>query len=317
MAIAAWLRGATLVNWLQDLFPEVGVRLGVAGLVNVQSLLVALRDRSLHAASLNVVLGERMRDALIARGIPAARILVLPNWAEKNLHPVAREQNALRDQWGYSADEFVVGYSGNMGRAHDIESIIAAAVRLREHMRIRFLFIGDGAKRRLVEQTIVANDLHNVLVKGYQDQCTLSQSLSLPDVHLVSLLPELEGLIVPSKLYGALAVGRAVINIGDTDGEVARVLHASAAGHSCASGDVQRLCELLQDVSEGDACADAGANGLRYARANLHRDIALQRWHRALAMLDIHRGGHPGRVLVGVGAAAGNGSPQLTSSMPQ
>jgi glycosyltransferase involved in cell wall biosynthesis len=284
-APCAWLRGATLVNWLQDLFPEVGARLAVPGLRSIESVLLALRDASLRAARMNVVLGGRMRDVLRARRIPADRIRVLQNWTDGDVQPVPVAENVLRAQWGFRPDDFVVGYSGNMGRAHDMETFVAAAIRLRAHQRIRFLFVGGGAKRALVEQAVAAHGLGNVTLRDYQPRDLLAASLSVPDVHLVSLLPALEGLIVPCKIYGALAAGRPIVNVGDANGEVARLLEDSGAGVTHAVGDVDALCATLSSLAADGTAAALGAAGLAYSREHLRRDVAVQRWVRALTEL--------------------------------
>src|SRR5437764_3596109 len=121
-ALACALRGARLVNWTQDLFPEVATALGMrfAGWAR------PLRDWSLRRAATNVALGEQMAARIRERG---GRAVVRHNWAGAALHPVAREANALRARWQLG-DAFVVEYSGNAGRAHEVATIAAAMRRL-------------------------------------------------------------------------------------------------------------------------------------------------------------------------------------------
>src|SRR5262245_4927732 len=122
------LRGARLVNWLQDIFPETAeaLRIGGRGAKALFRVLRWLRDRSLKAAHTNVVLAERMAERVCGLGIPAERVRVIANWADgKAIEPIEREANSLRAAWGL-ADAFVVGYSGNLGRAHEIETLLEA-----------------------------------------------------------------------------------------------------------------------------------------------------------------------------------------------
>jgi colanic acid biosynthesis glycosyl transferase WcaI len=130
-ALVCWLRGVRLVNWLQDVFPEVAAELGVKIMQGrVGRAVRRLRNASLRAAARrNVVLGERMARYLEGEGIPAGRITVIPNWAEENVRPVAAQENPLRTAWGLG-DKFVVGYSGNMGRAHEFETMLGAMAQL-------------------------------------------------------------------------------------------------------------------------------------------------------------------------------------------
>src|SRR5580704_805766 len=202
-------RGAHLVNWLQDIYPEIAVELDVPFLKGpVFSLIANLRDRSLKAAAANVVVGNRMADGVTARGIAADRIHVIANWCEDdNIHPVSPSKNPLRREWKLE-DKFVVGYSGNLGRAHEFDTVLAAADRLKSNPEIIFLCIGGGHLMKRLAECVRERNLGNFRFMDYQDQSTLGLSLCVPDVHWISLLPQVEGLIVPSKIYGIAAAGR-------------------------------------------------------------------------------------------------------------
>ena len=128
---AARLRGARRVNWLQDLFPEVATALGMRlGGALVRGTLAWMRNRSLRAADVNVVLGSRM-EVLVARLAPRVPVRVVPNWSPTaDIAPLPRAANPLAVQW-HMKDRFVVGYSGNLGRAHELGIVLAAAERLR------------------------------------------------------------------------------------------------------------------------------------------------------------------------------------------
>src|ERR1700761_4031311 len=143
---AARRRGAGLINWLQDLYPEIAIALDVP-LVRSPVLtrqLARWRDRSLHAAEANIVVGELMAEKLAALGVAPARIHIIPNWCnDVELRPVAHSENPLRQAWGLQ-DKFVFGYSGNLGRAHQFETVLAAAASLRDDSRFVFLMIGGG-----------------------------------------------------------------------------------------------------------------------------------------------------------------------------
>ena len=123
-----WLRGGRLVNWLQDIFPETAQALGLGGRTArvPYGLMRWIRNRSLKAARMNVVLGERMAQHVTALGVSSERIRIVPNWANGEvIAPVDHAANALRGEWGLG-DAFVVGYSGNLGRAHEIDTLLDA-----------------------------------------------------------------------------------------------------------------------------------------------------------------------------------------------
>ena len=142
---AARKKGARLVNWLQDIYPEIAVELGVPLLKGPIAFGVCYwRDRSLKSAAVNVVVGEGMAERLVKRGLTSAHIKVIHNWTDDTeIVPIPHKQNQLRKLWGLE-DKFVVGYSGNLGRAHDFDTILAASEQLRDDPRIIFLFIGSG-----------------------------------------------------------------------------------------------------------------------------------------------------------------------------
>ena len=124
MGWVAALRGARLINWLQDLFPEVATALGIQVLTGpLAGILKKVRNQSLKQAEMNVVLGRLMAERLRAEAIPGNQIRVIHNWADgQQLYPLAAKDNPLRRDWDLE-QRFVIEYSGNMGRAHEFESL--------------------------------------------------------------------------------------------------------------------------------------------------------------------------------------------------
>jgi glycosyltransferase involved in cell wall biosynthesis len=268
---AARRRGLHLVNWLQDLYPEVALALGVPIIKGpLGRVFLELRDASLRAAATNVVVGEAMAELLRARGIASDRIRIIPNWCDdEEIRPLARLDNPLRREWGLG-DRFVVGYSGNLGRVHEFTTVLAAAERLRGDQRVRFLFIGGGRKFAELVKCVHERGLdHLFRFQPYQERRLLKLSLNVPDVHLVSVKSELEGLIVPSKLYGIAAAGRPIITVAAADGEIAGLVRR----HGCG---------VVVEPGQGELLAGA----LRSLRADPDRLAAMGR--RARTMLDTH-----------------------------
>jgi colanic acid biosynthesis glycosyl transferase WcaI len=286
-AFVSRLAGVRLINWLQDLFPEVASALHIKGCSRLLSRgLSALRDLSLRAAEANVVPGGGMASYLGRRGIPEERIWVRHNWSDgSKVRPVASDLNPLRRDWGLLG-KFVVGYSGNMGRAHDFSTILAAASALRYRSDIAFLLIGDGQQRTWIEQQVQEQDLANVLLKPLQPEARLSESLSLPDVHLISLRPELEGFVVPSKFYGAAAAGRGVLFIGNADGEMGQLLTTGRLGAVVAERDHRALSNWIDRLHDSpETCAEWGRNARKLFETRFDQSAACASWqHVFLAM---------------------------------
>ncbi|MFY8049673.1 MAG: glycosyltransferase family 4 protein [Erythrobacter sp.] len=297
----AMVRGAVLVNWHQDVFPEVMQALGLMrgrGGRLLLGLLRWLRNRSLRRAAVNIVLGPAMARHLIGEGAPPEKIRIMPNWADGALiRPVARADNALRRSWGFEG-QFVVGYSGNLGRAHEIDTFVDAIALVQAKVaaqtgddaklagRIRWLFIGGGAQMQAMREAVAARGLGDVRFEDYQPRERLAESLSLPDLHLISLRPDMEGLIVPSKYYGIAAAGRPALMIGAADGDIGNLLGETGTGRVIAEGDAAGLADAVMAFArdpEKTARQGEAARALFEARFALPH--ALERWRAMLASL--------------------------------
>jgi colanic acid biosynthesis glycosyl transferase WcaI len=271
---------AALINWQQDVFPEIASHLGANPLPRwLDNLLKRARDASLRAATMNVLIGGRMREYLAARGIPESKLCVIENWADGDaIQPKPPSTSALRARLGL-VDHFVVCYSGNLGRAHEFETLLGAAEALNGEPRFIFLIIGNGAKMDALKQAVAERTLGNFRFLPYQPRDTLEDSLAAGDVHLVSLLPVLEGLIVPSKLYGILAAGRPLIFIGDSGGDIGRVIERTQCGRLVRVGDSTALENTLRNLEgERDSLERIGARARKLLSEEYSLQRALERW---------------------------------------
>ena len=283
LAIVARLTGARLVNWVQDLFPEVATAVGMRlGGSRLTGLLTWLRNRSLRAAHTNVVIGGRM-GKLVASHAPAVPVREIHNWSPTSeIQPLDRSANPLAYEWALNG-KFIVGYSGNLGRAHELAIFLDAAEHLKARREIVLLIIGEGAQKQTLQQQAGERGLGNIVFKPYQPKEALKYSLTLPDVHLVSLKPELEGLIVPSKFYSSIAAARPVIFLGAEDGEIARLIANGQCGITVPPNDVALLVNAIERLC--DNSPERMAMALN-ARALFEREydqpIAIAKWRNLL-----------------------------------
>ncbi len=285
-AIAA-RRHAMLVIWLQDIFPEVAQRYGIPGTGGVTgNLLRRYRNRSLRMATCIVVIGERMATHVrnVLGSVPAGKIKVIHNWANGELIcPVAPKDNALRHKWMLQ-EMFVVGYSGNLGRVHEFETLLSAARILRDtDPDICFLIVGRGPRLRQVMTSARRQGLTNMRFEPHQDQDMLSLSLALPDVHVCTLHPVFEGLVQPSKIYGVMAAGRPTLFIGDPAGETAQILDESCAGITVPSGESHKLASAIRMLRDDPTRRKSMGESARAAfESRYDRSIAFAHWEALL-----------------------------------
>ncbi|MGD9583356.1 MAG: glycosyltransferase family 4 protein [Lysobacterales bacterium] len=285
-AFARW-RGALLVNWLQDVFPEVAMRLRQPPVpVWLGFALQKLRNRSLRRAAMNVAIGQRMAETLRELGVADRRLQVVCNWAHEDaIRPLPAARSALRHRLRLDG-QFVVGYSGNLGRAHDIDTLFDAAERLRDQEAIAFLVIGGGHGYQLLQERCRAASLGQVHFLPYQPIEALADAMAAADLHLVSLLPSLEGLIVPSKFYGIAAAERPIGFVGDPDGELARLIAGNDCGFSVAWGDGAALArQILASAADPARGRAQGQHARELLERDFSRAAAHARWHDLLNAL--------------------------------
>lgn len=277
-----FLKRAKLVNWLQDLYPEVAVSFGIKPLIPLSPALAFLRGVALKKAQHNVVIGEQMKSRLLDLGIPTERISVIQNWStQDDVRPLSHDQNPLRREWGLEG-RFVVAYSGNLGRAHEIDTLLDAAEKLRSETDLVLLFIGGGALSGRLRAEVESRHLgHLFRFEPYQPAAALSASLTLPDAFWVSLRPEMEGLIVPSKFYGNCAAGRPTIFVGDPAGEIGRLVEEHDCGLSVSVGEPAQLAEAILSLKNDRSRLEAmGRNARRASETTLSKAAALAAWEQ-------------------------------------
>lgn len=297
IGIGAWavsmLRGARLFHWVQDIYPEVAIQLAGQRWLTV---LRPLRDLAWRRATRCITLGTDMAALLTAARVAPDRISLAPNWAPAGLTPQpASAGNTLRADWGLTG-KFVVAYSGNLGRVHDLDPVLAVAAELRGDPRIVFLFVGGGARRGALEAEAARLGLDNLQFRPSQPRAQLTASLAVGDVHLVTLLPGCEHTVFPSKLYGIAAIGRPVVFIGPRDCELSRLVTYPALRFGVAferSEPVLIAASLRTLASDPAECARLAAASVEFARRNGGAETAAARWDAWLSRCELAASAHP------------------------
>jgi colanic acid biosynthesis glycosyl transferase WcaI len=285
---AAYARGVRTVHWIHDIYPEllpaVSRRPGSTFMVDA---LRPARDRAWRHAGACVTLGTEMAAFVASTGVASPRIHVVPNWAPKGIMPASDDAvAALRREWNLTG-KFVVAYSGNLGRVHDVTALFGAADRLRDDDRFVFLFLGGGAGFDRLRQEVVRQRLTHVRLLEAQPRSALATSLSLPDVHVVSLRDGCESLVFPSKLYGIAAAGRPVLALAPQECEVARLVTAHGLGMAFSPRDDAGVADGLRTLAGQPAqlqtCAAASA---QFGRTHAQWQPAIAAWDELLRKLD-------------------------------
>jgi len=274
------LRKQPYVCLVMDIYPDVAIR---DGMLNGSSAAAFVAKRLSHYAIKNadrvIVIGRCMKDYLSTDFGKQTSVEVIPNWANEDvIYPVLNANNPMRRELGLEG-KFIVLYSGNMGVSHFFDDVLEVARRLKEDDRICFIFIGEGARRGEIEEAKESHGLNNVLILPFQQAVRLHYSLSLGDVHFVSLRAGFEGLVVPSKAYGVMAAGRPIIYQGNDTGEIARMITEEGIGTVAPIGDPDTLKEvILRYYSQPALGKSQGEKTYKLSRTRYSKEQGVKRY---------------------------------------
>ncbi len=288
IALVGWalkvVKRCKTVYWVMDLYPDVPIAFGLMKRTSLSARMLEKIHRFIfNHSDCSVALGRCMRDHLISKGIPPQKLALIPPWADiDELEPLPRDQNPFREKWELQ-DKTVVMYSGNLGLAHDIATIRDAIEQLKDRDDIRFVFVGGGKHMAQLQNYCEENQLNNAIFKPYQPREEIGASLSLADLHLISQTESMTGLLVPSKLYGIMAAGRASVFIGSDKAEVGLVLQENNAGKVVPVGDVQALKDAITQLAvDPQTCKQMGDAARRAMTERYDRRHSCAAWEKLL-----------------------------------
>ena len=271
-----------LVVISQDVFPEIAVELRRLRSRSLISLLRLMIRFYLRRADRVVAIGDTMRQRLASKGAAVERIHVIPNWVDTTaINPAPRDNDWAREQ--ELAGRFVVMHSGNVGHAQNLDALVRSATFLRDIDDLVIAIIGYGARQMELLRLARSLEVDQVRFLPYQPREILSLSLSAADVHVVGLARGLSGFVVPSRLYGILAVGRPVIVAAEDSSETAQLVRRVGCGIVVRPGDPLALASVIRAARDGFYDLDEmGARGREYVVSDADRTVAYSRYRDVL-----------------------------------
>ncbi len=277
------LTGTRHVCWVMDLHPDCEFELGMLDRRRfLPRLLDALNGLHFRRADHNVVLGDDMGDRLAAKGVARSRITTIPVWGHELAESEPRDSAAacLRAEL---EGRFVVMYAGNAGLLHTFDEVCAAALSLRDDDRFVFLFVGGGRRIGEVEAFQKQYQLNNIVLHGYVPRDELGATLSLGDVHLITLRDGMAGVAAPSKLYGVMSVGRPVIFIGPRECATAVAIDRAGCGVNLPTGKPEDLVEQIHRLAADRGLVDRLGKASRAAyERDYNAAVCCERWRELL-----------------------------------
>lgn len=233
-----------------DLYPDNALALNTITQGGfIERLMKNINNKVFSAANAIVAISDDMKTYLLKKYLylEDSTIKVIPNWytGEVNITNIVKNEEfkAIREMW-----DFIVLYTGNMGEAQDLDTIVEAIIEMKKqsiNQQILFIFTGHGSKRTEIEQRLLGEKIENVKFFGFLKGQDYIDILNISDICLVSLKRGIEGLGVPSKTYGYFAYGKPVIAIMSDQTELAVNINAYKAGASILQGKTEKFIELI------------------------------------------------------------------------
>jgi colanic acid biosynthesis glycosyl transferase WcaI len=275
----ARLSGAAAWLHVQDFEVDVAFELQDFSSTRLQHSIRMLERFLLARFNRVSAISDRMVERLSSKGVDALSTILFTNWVDTSeIYPLTT-RNRLRQELGISEQAIVALYSGNMGLKQGLNLLIEASRRLIHRPNVVFVLCGDGPYRdTLVE---MASKAGNVMFLPLQPAGRLNELLNMADIHLLPQIAGAADLVMPSKLTGIMASGKAVVATANEGTQLARVL--AGRGVCTRPGDVTAFAAAVARLADDyELRLQLGAEARKYALIHLNRDDILTRFESSL-----------------------------------
>ncbi|AFM43280.1 glycosyltransferase [Desulfosporosinus acidiphilus SJ4] len=281
--IYGWFTRTRIIMNISDLWPESAVALG---LVNSRWMIGAAEwlEKLLYKKAWKISCQtEGIRSSLLERGVPDHKVTFLPNGVNLDLFAPRERDQAMAGKLGIKDEEFVLIYAGTMGYAQGLESVIKTAEILRDEQGIRFLFVGDGTEKPMLEALVKEKDLDNVIFVDFQPVQEMPRYFSLASASIVPLKRNklFEG-ARPSKMFPALGSEVPVIYSGE--GEAADLVLSSGGGVVVEPENAEDLAKTILELKQNTNRREMGQRGRKFVQEHYAWTEIIVRWLKELGI---------------------------------
>jgi len=272
---SAWilgaLRGAPYIYNVQEIYPDIAVNLGALKNRHAIRIFKALERFVYRKSTAVTVIAPRMRTRLVEKGVPPAKVHVIPNGVDLERLAPGPRHNDFSSRHGLD-DVLAITYAGNMGPAQGLDIVLDAARLLEASDTLRFVLIGEGSLRARLASDAAGLPQKNVLVLPYQPNALMPQIYGASDISLVPQAAATGSDAIPSKVYRIMASGRPLIAITEEDSDLAALVNAAGCGMVVSPGDARRLAELVRGAPQRlDEWREMGLRGRAHVTAHYSR----------------------------------------------
>lgn len=208
-------------------------------------------------------ISEDMKNVL-SNYAPRDKIEVIYNWCH-SVETVAKNDNPFLKKYNLQ-DKFIVLYSGNMGMTHDLDVLVDVANILNNEKQLVFLFIGDGGKKKIVEDKIKKYGLSNCLVLPFQPNNMLPFTMGGADLGVITMDNGSTALSIPSKTQRFLSCGIPLLCIADPQSELAQIVEKNKVGRCFTKDDLAGMGSFIKQLMDGETKESMHKNALRVSK---------------------------------------------------
>lgn len=284
--VANALFGIRVVFVVYDVYPEVAYASGqVRPGSMIDRIMKCLNGLIYKKVSMCVALTNEMKGFLLKNRpkLSEERVTVIANWAHESKVAITGTAN---ERLGYTKDQFVVAYLGNMGTCQELETMFGAIRMLKDNEKVRFLFVGHGNKKKRVEE--IASETGNVQVFDFLTGEAFQQVVEVASCYVVSLEKGLLGLCAPSKYYSYLQGGKPVVAIVEEGSYLAKEVTDEKIGRAVTIGDTESLVEsILFMNTHSEECSAMGARAASLYEREYRREIGLKKYENVMRRIGI------------------------------
>ena len=282
--IIALCRDARYVYNVQEIYPDIAVSLGALKNRWLIRMLEMLERFTYRKSSAVTVIAPRMRDRLVAKGVPGEKVHVIPNFVDLGRLSAAPRSNEFSRRHGLEG-VFAVTYAGNMGPAQGLDIVINAAERLPDD-RTKFVLIGEGIEREALTRRAHATGTERVTVIPYQPNALMPQIYGASDVCLVTQAAAIGSDAIPSKVYRIMASAKPIVAVTDDHSDLAVLVRTAGCGAIVAPGDAEGLARIVAEAAhDPGAWREMGERGRAHVEAHYARSIVTGQYHDLIGRL--------------------------------
>ena len=283
-------KNSRLIYNIQDFNPEQIEAVGFSKIKLLIKMLKVIDNISINSSDKVLLVGRDQIPTIEKRKKSFKdKVVIINNWSnDKEIVPLKPSDDRIiefKKEHGLE-DKFIVMYSGNIGLFYDLQNIINIALDYKNNDNIMFTFIGEGAVKKDLEEFKEKHNLRNIKFIPYQDKKDLVVSLNVADVHLVVNAKGIKGVSVPSKLYGVMSAGKAVLGVLEKESEARTLIEASNCGICVEPGEYKQISAAVENLFEDkENTLKLGMNGRKYLEENLSREKAIFKYKKLLEKL--------------------------------